>query len=96
MVIDVQREVVANALDTSRVVGNINELVAKARTSGAPVIWVQHSDNYLVKGSVGWEFVPELVPRNEEVRIYKTHASSFIDTDLSEQLERLGLSLIHI
>ena len=90
MVIDVQRDVVANALDTSRVVGDINELVAKARTSGTPVIWVQHSDDYLIKGSEGWEFVPELVPGSDEAHVYKTRANSFTNTDLAEQLERLG------
>lgn len=96
MVIDVQRDVVANALDTERVVGNINFLVAKARIVGTPIIWVQHSDDYLVKGSSSWEIVDELVPHVGDVKIYKTHPSSFQETDLSEHLSKLGTKRIII
>jgi len=96
MVIDVQRDVVGNALDTMRVVNNINSLIGKARASQTPVIWVQHSDDYLVKGSTGWDFVPELTPKEGDVRIYKTHPSSFEQTDLSEHLQRLGTEHIVI
>jgi len=90
LVIDVQNDVVANALRTSEVVANIDSLVSNARTSGVPVIWVQHSDDYLEKGSIGWEIVDELKPLPNEVRIYKTEASSFAETDLQAQLVSLG------
>ena len=96
MVIDVQRDVVANALETNRVVENINSLITKARAHSIPVIWVQHSDDYLVKGSAAWEIVDDLVPQEGDVHIYKTHPSSFEDTDLSQHLERLGINKIVI
>ena len=90
MIIDVQRDVVPRALNVEQVVSNINSLIGKARESGTPVIWVQHSDDYLVKNTDGWEFVPELKPALGDLRIYKTRANSFTDTDLSETLEALG------
>ena len=90
MIIDVQRDVVPRALNVEQVVSNINSLIGKARESGTPVIWVQHSDDYLIKNSEGWEFVPELKPAPGDLRIYKTCANSFTDTDLSETLEALG------
>lgn len=90
LVIDVQKDVVANAVKTPEVIANINSLVSSARTSNVPVIWVQHSDDYLVKGSTGWEIVDELKPLPDDVRIYKTQPSSFADTDLQVQLETLG------
>ena len=90
MVIDVQRDVVPRALNVGQVVSKINSLIDKARESGTPVIWVQHSDDYLIKNSEGWEFVPELKPAPGDLRIYKTCANSFTDTDLSETLEALG------
>jgi nicotinamidase-related amidase len=90
LVIDVQKDVVANALNTPAVVANINSLISNARISGVPVIWVQHSDDYLEKGSTGWEIVDELEPLPSEVRIYKTHSSSFEETDLQAQLDSLG------
>ena len=78
LVIDVQKDVVANALNTLEVVSNIELLVSNARISSVPVIWVQHSDDYLEKGSIGWEIVDELKPLPNEVRIHKTHSSSFV------------------
>ena len=90
LVIDVQKDVIANAVKTSEVIANINSLISNARTSNVPVIWVQHSDDYLVKGSTGWEIVDELKPLPGDVRIYKTESSSFAETDLQAQLETLG------
>ena len=60
MVIDVQKDVVANAVRTSTVTSNINSLISQARTSDTPVIWVQHSDDFLIKNTPGWDFVDEL------------------------------------
>jgi nicotinamidase-related amidase len=90
MVIDVQKDVVSNAIRIDEVVANINILIANARQSNVPVIWVQHSDDYLVKDSDGWQIVDELKPVVGEVKIYKTRPSSFEKTDLTEQLEMLG------
>ena len=96
LVIDVQKDVVANAVKTSQVISNINSLVSLARMTNAPVIWVQHSDDYLVKGSPGWEIVDDLQPLHNEVRIYKTHSSSFVETDLHAQLVSLGIKTLVI
>ena len=96
LVIDVKKDVVANALKTPEVVANINSLISNARISSVPVIWVQHSDDYLEKGSTGWEIVDELKPLPNEVRIYKTHSSSFVETDLQAQLDSLGTKTLII
>jgi len=96
LVIDVQKDVVANALNTPEVVSKINSLVSSARTLNVPVIWVQHSDDYLVKDSTGWEIVDELKPLPSEVRIYKTESSSFMETDLQAQLDSLGIKTLII
>ena len=90
LVIDVQKDVVANAAKISEVVSNINSLISHARTSNTPVIWVQHSDDYLLKGSPGWEIVDDLKPFPSDVRIYKTEPSSFANTDLQAHLVSLG------
>lgn len=88
MVIDVQKDVVGNAYKTPETVAKINELIAKARQSETPVIWVQHSDDFLVKGSPEWEFVDELKPLPTDTRIYKTEPSSFAGTPLAEELAK--------
>jgi nicotinamidase-related amidase len=62
VVIDVQKGVVAEAHQRDAVVANISTLVDKAREEGVPIIWVQHSDGQLVKGSDDWEIRPRVGP----------------------------------
>lgn len=86
LVIDVQLDVVANAHRRDEVVGRIAGLVDRARAAKVPVVWVQHSDEELVRDTVAWELVPELQPQPEDGRVYKNYRSSFIDTNLDELL----------
>ena len=60
LVVDVQRDVVANAYRRDVVIGNISELVNRARNLNVLIIWVQHSDDELIEGSDGWAYAPEL------------------------------------
>jgi nicotinamidase-related amidase len=55
LVIDVQNGVVAGAPRREEVIANIDTLVDAARAQEVPVIWVQHSDDDLVRGSESWE-----------------------------------------
>jgi nicotinamidase-related amidase len=82
LVIDVQNGVVAAAARRGEVIANINALVGKARAAGVPVIWVQHSDEYLPLGSPEWKYVPELVRQDGESLVHKHYGDSFEDTDL--------------
>lgn len=68
---------------------NINSLIARARLAGAPVVYVQHSnDSFLKKDTPGWQLHPDLLaPGFEDLRIYKSHASSFEKTALEQELE---------
>lgn len=86
LIIDVQRDVVANAHDVKQVVANINTLVDKARSEQVPVIWVQHDDEGLPKDTAGWEYVPELSPRSDEPMVHKSYGDSFEETDLEALL----------
>jgi len=88
MVIDVQKGVVANAHQRDAVVANIGALVAKAREEGVLIVWVQHSDEQLEKGSDAWEYVPELVRQESEPLVHKKFGDSFEDTDLEEVLAK--------
>ena len=88
VVIDVQNGVVRGAHERDRVVENINTLVDRARAERVPVVWVQHSDEGLEKGSADWELVPELEPAADEPLVHKTYGDSFEDTDLESVLEQ--------
>jgi len=91
IVIDVQNGVVAGAVARDAVVGNINTLVEKARSEGVPVVWVQHNDDNLQKGSEDWEYVPELKRDDSEPLVHKTYGDSFEDTDLEQVLAKAGV-----
>lgn len=91
IVIDMQRGVVEHAHVRSAVVANVAELVAGARASGVPVLWVQHEDDDLPRGSREWELVEELVPREGEVRIDKRFGDAFEHTALDDRLAELGV-----
>ncbi len=91
MVIDVQKGVMADAHQRDAVVANIRTLVDKAREEGVPIVWVQHSDEQLEKGSDAWEYVPELARQESEPLVHKTFGDSFEDTDLEEVLADAGV-----
>jgi nicotinamidase-related amidase len=91
LVVDVQNDVVTNAYRRDEVIANICELVGRARAGQVPVLWVQHSDDNLVEGSNGWEYVPELLRRDSEPLIHKQYGDAFEDTNLEAELTRRGV-----
>ena len=91
VVIDVQRDVVAKAHGRDDVVATICSLVDRARAEGVGVVWVQHSDEQLEKGSAGWNCVPELVRAGGEPLVHKRFGDSFEDTDLEAVLAASGV-----
>jgi nicotinamidase-related amidase len=94
LVVDVQVGVMRNVWDADRIIRNISIAVAKARESGVPVIWVQHSDEELVFDSPDWQIVPELSPAEGELLVHKQFNSSFEQTPLEEILAGLGATHI--
>ncbi len=89
LVIDVQNGVVKGAHERDAVVANVGSLVEKARRERVPVIWVQHSDKGLARGSEAWRIVPELAPRDAEPLVEKNYGDSFEDTTLESVLSGL-------
>lgn len=56
MVIDVQKGVVEGIYQRDAVIANIAALVDKARGAAVPIVWVQHSDAQLERGSEAWQY----------------------------------------
>ncbi len=96
LVVDVQNGVVASAHARAMVVANIGILVEKARRDRIPVVWVQHFDEQLMKGSDEWRIVPELSPRDSEPLVEKTYGDAFEDTDLENLLSTLRVGRIFV
>ena len=91
LVVDVQNCVVEGAHERDAVIANVNSVVDQARRENVPVVWVQHSDDEIIRGSDGWRIVPELTPGDTEPVVDKNYGDSFEDTDLETVLSNLGV-----
>ncbi len=91
LVVDVQNGVVEGAHERDAVVANVARLVEKARQGRVPVVWVQHSDEQIARGSDGWRIVPELTPGDAEPLVEKNYGDSFEDTTLETVLSGLAV-----
>lgn len=78
-----------------KVLHNIDLLLEKARESGMPVIFIQHTnpeDPEYAEGLPTWHIHPEIAPNAEEPVIRKRWWDSFQGTELEETLQTLGIS----
>jgi nicotinamidase-related amidase len=91
LVVDLQNSVVAGAHERDAVVANVGGLVEKARRERVPVVWVQHSDEQLARGSDDWRIVPELTPGDVEPLVEKSYSDAFEDSTLESVLSGLGV-----
>jgi nicotinamidase-related amidase len=70
----------------------VNRLIASARSAQAPIVFVQHQDEWLIPGSEFFELVGDLDVRPEDdIAIVKSHGSAFHDTSLESTLRELGV-----
>jgi nicotinamidase-related amidase len=94
LVVDAQVGVMKGAWEAPRIIKNISRAVEQARAEGVSIIWVQHADNDLPKGSPPWQWVPELAPATSEPVIGKQFNSSFEQTELESLLAKCGATHI--
>jgi nicotinamidase-related amidase len=88
VIIDVQADVMVAAYQRDTVIAAIANLVERARHDGTDVVWVQHADADMERGSEGWGIVPELVPAPGEPVVHKRYGDAFEDTILEEELSK--------
>src|ERR671937_3153233 len=91
LVVDVQNGAVEGAHERDAVVANVGSLVDKARREQVPVVWVQHSDEQLARGSDDWRIVPALTRDEAEPLVEKHYGDSFEDTTLETVLSGLAV-----
>lgn len=94
--IDVQNGVMARAHEREAVVANIGSLVEKARREHVPVVWVQHNEDWLPRGSEEWRIVPQLTRNELEPLVEKAFRDSFEATTLEAELSRLAVGRLFI
>jgi nicotinamidase-related amidase len=86
LVVDMQIAALERAHEHDAVVATVGSLVERARQAGVPVVWVQHADEQLARGSDGWQIVSELTPGDTEPLVEKSYRDSFEDTTLETVL----------
>jgi nicotinamidase-related amidase len=97
LVIDVQEGLCEGAhatFESQRVIDRINEVSAKARAAGAPVIFVQHespSGDFAFE-STTWQLAGRLNVAATDLRLRKTTCDSFHRTALRELLNARGIT----
>ena len=77
------------------VLPRIRTLIAKARASAIPVIYIQHDGSKrhpLETHTKGWEIYPFLKPADGEPVIRKRESDSFFGTTLQRELEKRGIT----
>ncbi len=95
--------------NTRKAIPGIQREINRARTEGAPIIYVcdTHEPDdkefskygwpaHGVKGSRGADVIDELKPKNGDIVIHKHTYSSFMDTELDEVLKREGITGLRI
>ncbi|AIY41502.1 Isochorismatase [Collimonas arenae] len=91
LVIDVQHglfEETPRPFEADTVIERINTLATKARTVGAPVVFIQHEtpDDELAYNSPNWQLQPGLQVKNSDIKLRKKTSDSFLRTGLQELL----------
>jgi nicotinamidase-related amidase len=80
---------------TDRIAG----LIARARSAGIPVFFVQHDggpDDDLYPGKPGFAFHDKIAPRAGDEVTVKTKSSAFHGTDFDARLKRAGIDHLFI
>ena len=93
VIVDVQTGLVDGANPVYRLdalLENISTLIAQARSTGTPIIYIQDNDVDEI-GSPGWQIHPTIAPQAGDLVIRKPETDAFYGTTLQQELEARGL-----
>ena len=95
LIIDVQRALFTRptpVFEDRRMIRIINGLVERAHLHNLPVIYIQHSNQSILKeGTDGWKLHPSIKPIAGDLSVQKKHGNAFQDTTLQSIMESRGL-----
>jgi nicotinamidase-related amidase len=94
VIIDVQKGLIEEAYQRDEILSRIGTLLARARASRTPVIYVQHDEakgQQLEVGTDAWQIHPAIAPRPDEPVVNKRASDAFYDTTLKQELDKRGI-----
>lgn len=91
LIIDVQQALCSGeyeCFEIGRVINTINDLSARARKAGVPVVLIQHEEegDLFKHGAPGWQLAEGLDTSPKDHRVRKTTGDSFYQTNLQRLL----------
>ena len=95
IVIDMQKAL-QYAYNFNDLVQRINERIAEYRQANKPIIFIQHNDQDIVRGSDLWQLSGKLDKQEEDVVVEKFHPNAFYQTNLNKVLMQKGIRSIEL
>jgi len=77
-------------------VQRINERISEYRQANLPIIFIQHNDEDVVRGTDLWKLSGKLDKQDEDTVVEKFHANAFYKTDLNKVLMQGGIKTLEI
>ncbi|WP_125712397.1 cysteine hydrolase family protein [Companilactobacillus kedongensis] len=95
LVIDMQNDL-NGCYHFDDLLSDINDRIDDYRQNDLPIIFIQHNDSDLIKGSEEWDFARGLDKKDDDLVVEKPHANSFYHTELNDLLRENSLKTIEI
>ncbi|AYE39144.1 cysteine hydrolase family protein [Companilactobacillus zhachilii] len=77
-------------------VHNINDRISQYRQSNKPIIFIQHNDQDVVRGSDLWQLSGKLDKQKEDIVVEKFHPNAFYQTNLNKVLMQNSVRSIEL
>ncbi|KRL01109.1 cysteine hydrolase family protein [Liquorilactobacillus capillatus] len=74
----------------------VSQRIARYTAADHPVIFVQHENETLLKGSAAWQLIPEIPVPATAYFVAKMHANSFFQTPLNRLLQNLKVTKVEL
>lgn len=71
----------------SKLLNNINILIKYQKDNKLPVVFIQHNNKQLQKGTKNWEIHDALIKSKDDIVIQKTKGDAFRNTELNDILK---------
>lgn len=85
VVIDMQKAL-QYSYDFNGLIRKINDRISQYRTANLPIIFIQHNDQDVVRGSDMWKLSNKLDKQSEDIVVEKFHPNAFYQTNLNKVL----------